>query len=123
VRLRDGVRLHKTFARGQLAEVVAPGADRVTAACPHYTGDRCGGCQLQHMTYEAQLAAKRALVGDALRRSAKPDLPDPALADAVASPSRPASRGRPPRLCATRSPSPIATRSSAGGSRWMVPRA
>ncbi len=83
VRLRDGVRLHKTFARGQLAEVVAPGADRVTAACPHYTGDRCGGCQLQHMTYEAQLAAKRAIVGDALRRIAKLDLADPEIVEAV----------------------------------------
>ena len=50
VRLREGVKLHKSFARGELAEVVAPGAVRVTASCPHYVQDHCGGCQLQHVT-------------------------------------------------------------------------
>lgn len=83
VRLRDGVKIHKSFARGMLAEVVAPAAERVTAPCAHYTQDHCGGCQLQHVTYEAQLAAKRAIVGDALRRIAKLDLPDPEIVEAV----------------------------------------
>jgi 23S rRNA (uracil1939-C5)-methyltransferase len=32
-----------------------------------YFGD-CGGCQLQHITYDAQLEAKRALVDESLRR-------------------------------------------------------
>src|SRR2546426_5974907 len=73
IRLREGVKLHKSFARGELAEIVAPGAARVTAACPHYVQDHCGGCQLQHVTYEAQLAAKQAIVGEALRRIAKLD--------------------------------------------------
>jgi 23S rRNA (uracil1939-C5)-methyltransferase len=83
VRLRAGVKLHKSFARGELAEVVAPGAARVTAPCPHYIQDHCGGCQLQHVTYEAQLAAKRAIVGDALRRIAKLDIADPEIVEAV----------------------------------------
>ena len=83
VRLRDGVKLHKTFARGELAEVVAPGAVRVTAPCQHYVQDHCGGCQLQHVSYEAQLAAKRAIVGDALRRIAKLDIGDPEIVEAV----------------------------------------
>ena len=83
VRLREGVKLHKSFARGELAEVVAPGAVRVTASCPHYVQDHCGGCQLQHLTYEAQLAAKRAIVGDALRRIAKLDVEDPEIVEAV----------------------------------------
>src|SRR6059058_6587139 len=83
VRLRDGVKLHKSFARGELAEVVAPGAVRVTAPCPHYAQDRCGGCQLQHLSYEAQLAAKRAIVGDALRRIARLDIGDPEIVEAV----------------------------------------
>ncbi len=83
VRLREGVKLHKSFARGELAEVVAPGAVRVTASCPHYVQDHCGGCQLQHVTYEAQLAAKRAIVGDALRRIAKLDISDPEIVEAV----------------------------------------
>ncbi len=83
IRLREGVKLHKSFARGELAEIVAPSAARVTAPCPHYVQDRCGGCQLQHVTYEAQLAAKRAIVGDALRRIAKLDLGDPEIVEAV----------------------------------------
>src|SRR5437016_6700320 len=83
VRLREGVKLHKSFARGELAEVVAPGAVRVTAPCQHYVQDHCGGCQLQHVSYEAQLEAKRAIVGDALRRIAKLDIPDPEIVEAV----------------------------------------
>ncbi|HVH08241.1 MAG TPA: TRAM domain-containing protein [Gemmatimonadales bacterium] len=83
VRLRAGVKLHKRFARGEMAEVVAPTGARVTPPCPHYLRDRCGGCQLQHVAYEAQLEAKRAIVGDALRRIAKLDVPDPEIVEAV----------------------------------------
>src|SRR2546421_2898737 len=83
VRLRDGVKLHKSFARAELAEVVAPAGARVTPPCPHYLQDRCGGCQLQHVAYDAQLEAKRAIVGDALRRIAKLDIPDPEIVEAV----------------------------------------
>src|SRR2546423_10308818 len=83
IRLRDGVKLHKTFARGELAEVVAHTGTRVTAPCPHYLQDRCGGCQLQHVAYDTQLEAKRAIVGDALRRIAKLDVPDPEIVEAV----------------------------------------
>ena len=83
VRLREGIKLHKRFARGELAEVVAPGATRVTPPCPHYVQDHCGGCQLQHVSYESQLAAKRAIVGDALRRVGKVDIEDPEIVEAV----------------------------------------
>jgi len=83
IRLRDGVRLHKHFAKAELAEIVAAGAERVAAPCPHYVHDRCGGCQLQHLAYDAQLAAKRAIVGDALRRIGKLDVPDPEIVEAV----------------------------------------
>jgi 23S rRNA (uracil1939-C5)-methyltransferase len=64
VRLAPGDR----FARGLLDEVVAPGPGRVEPPCPHYVVDRCGGCQLQHLAYDAQLDAKRVIVGDALAR-------------------------------------------------------
>jgi 23S rRNA (uracil1939-C5)-methyltransferase len=83
VRLREGVKLHKSFARGEVAEIVAPGAARVTPPCQHYVQDRCGGCQLQHVAYDGQLAAKRAIVGDALRRIAKLDRGDPEIVEAV----------------------------------------
>lgn len=84
VRLRAGaLKLHRTFARGELGEVIAAGASRVAPPCPHYSHDRCGGCQLQHLSYDAQLEAKRAIVGDALRRIGKLDLPDPEIVEAV----------------------------------------
>lgn len=83
VRLRDGVKLHKSFARAELAEIVAAGGARVGAPCPHFVRDRCGGCQLQHLAYEAQLAAKQAIVGDALRRIGKLELDDPEIIEAV----------------------------------------
>src|SRR5690606_30141661 len=34
--------------------------------CPVY--ELCGGCQLQHMTYEAQLTAKEELIREAFNR-------------------------------------------------------
>jgi 23S rRNA (uracil1939-C5)-methyltransferase len=87
VRLREGsLHLHRggRFARGEAAEIVEPATDRVTPACPHYNQDHCGGCQLQHLGYEAQLAAKRAIVGDALRRIGKIDVSDPQIVPARA---------------------------------------
>jgi len=83
VRLRAGVRLHKSFARGEVAEIVAPGTVRVAPPCAHFVQDRCGGCQLQHLAYDGQLAAKRTIVGDALRRIAKLDVGDPDIVEAV----------------------------------------
>jgi 23S rRNA (uracil1939-C5)-methyltransferase len=84
VRLKDGsLKLHRSFGRAAVGAVEGPGPGRVTAPCPHYTQDHCGGCQLQHLSYDAQLAAKRAIVGDALRRIGKLDLPDPEIVEAV----------------------------------------
>lgn len=72
VRLRnDSVQRHRNFARAEAGEIVEPSPDRVTPPCPHYTHDHCGGCQLQHASYDAQLAAKRAIVSETLRRLGK----------------------------------------------------
>jgi 23S rRNA (uracil1939-C5)-methyltransferase len=76
VRLRN-VRRHARFARADIAIVEEPGADRVTPICPHYTADRCGGCQLMHLTPEAQRAVKARIAGDAFRRIAHLDIVDP----------------------------------------------
>ena len=59
------------FARGSLRTIVTPSPVRVEPPCPHYTRDKCGGCQLQHMTYDAQLDAKRAIIRDSLQRIGK----------------------------------------------------
>jgi 23S rRNA (uracil1939-C5)-methyltransferase len=62
------------FARGRLASLVEASSDRVEPPCIHYTRDRCGGCQLQHVSYEAQLRAKQGIVRDALQRIGKRDV-------------------------------------------------
>jgi len=47
----------KSFARADLVKVVEPAESRVEPECSYF-GD-CGGCQYQHMAYEAQLAMKQ----------------------------------------------------------------
>jgi 23S rRNA (uracil1939-C5)-methyltransferase len=59
------------FARGQIETLLEPSPLRVEPPCPHYTIDRCGGCQIQHMRYDAQLSAKQQIVRDALERIGK----------------------------------------------------
>ena len=78
LRLRS-VRTHARFARAEIAEILAHGPGRATPPCPHYVGDRCGGCQLMHLTPEAQREVKARNAGDALRRIAKLDVADPVV--------------------------------------------
>jgi 23S rRNA (uracil1939-C5)-methyltransferase len=63
--------LRGRLARGRLVELERPSPHRVEPPCPHYTADRCGGCQLQHLAYPAQLEAKGRIVADALARIAR----------------------------------------------------
>lgn len=61
----------KNYAVGRLVEVVKPSPERVAPFCPLYKN--CGGCQLQHMSYPAQLKWKRQQVVDAIERIGKLD--------------------------------------------------
>jgi len=84
IRLREGsLQRHRNFARAELGEIVTAGPGRVTPPCPHYVNDHCGGCQLQHLAYDEQLKAKRAIVGDALRRIGKVDIGEPEIVEAL----------------------------------------
>ncbi len=56
----------RRWARSRLVRVLASGPERRVAPCPHYR--RCGGCTIEHLSYEGQLAIKARLVADALRR-------------------------------------------------------
>lgn len=67
------------FARGSLRSVVTPSPSRIEPPCPHYTKDNCGGCQLQHLSYEAQLEAKRVIIRDALQRIGKREVDLPPI--------------------------------------------
>jgi 23S rRNA (uracil1939-C5)-methyltransferase len=51
-------------AWGELTAIERPGPERVAPPCPLF--GNCGGCQWQHVSIEAQRAAKKALVERAL---------------------------------------------------------
>jgi 23S rRNA (uracil1939-C5)-methyltransferase len=57
----------KSFARGEIVELLKPSADRVTPPCTYFI-EGCGGCAWQHVARPAQLAAKQAIVVGALRK-------------------------------------------------------
>lgn len=59
----------KTYARGRIQKILQESPARVTPLCEIY--DECGGCQLQHLSYEEQLHSKRAQVVDALTHIGK----------------------------------------------------
>ena len=67
------------FARGALRSIVTPAPVRVDPPCMHYTRDKCGGCQLQHMTYDSQLAAKQIIIRDSLERIGKRSVAPPPI--------------------------------------------
>ena len=61
----------KNYAAATLTEIRQASPDRTEPVCPVY--DVCGGCQLQHLSYEAQLREKKRQVEDAVRHIGKLD--------------------------------------------------
>jgi len=51
---------------GEIREIISPSASRVAPFCPHFT--QCGGCQWQHLSYADQVAWKRGVMEDTIRR-------------------------------------------------------
>ncbi len=60
------VKVLKNYAFGKIEEILIPSGDRAAPGCPCYS--QCGGCSFRHITYEAELEAKRRRVEDAVRR-------------------------------------------------------
>jgi len=54
------------FARAVLLKITEPSPNRVVLACP--VAESCGGCALQHASYDAQLSYKEKWVRDSLIR-------------------------------------------------------
>jgi tRNA/tmRNA/rRNA uracil-C5-methylase (TrmA/RlmC/RlmD family) len=58
------------FLRGDAVEILEPSADRVTPPCPFSGPGRCGGCDWQHASLDAQRRLKADVVAEQLRRLA-----------------------------------------------------
>ncbi len=78
--LPDGRRRGMTVAR--LLEVLEPSPDRCAPPCPHF--GVCGGCDWLFINYERQVALKREIFLEAMKRIGKLSaIPEP---DSIASP-------------------------------------
>ena len=71
----------KSWARAETVEILEASPNRVRPECPFYGG--CGGCDLQHMSYEAQLSAKTAILKDSFIRIGRIVPPEPAVSPCV----------------------------------------
>lgn len=58
----------KRFAVAEALELLAASPNRIEPRCPHFGPGLCGGCQWQHIAYEAQLAYKQQIAADQMRR-------------------------------------------------------
>lgn len=64
----------KSYGFAKLIEIEKESPFRVKAPCPVF--DTCGGCQIQHLSYEGQLAFKGNMVRNAITRIGRlPDVP------------------------------------------------
>ncbi len=56
--------IKKNYARGEINRIIKKSPHRIEPKCPIFY--KCGGCQLQHITYGAQLIYKRRMVEEVL---------------------------------------------------------
>jgi len=64
----------KGLVRARPLEVLEPAAGRAEARCSYYGA--CGGCHYQHMSYERQVGAKKAVLAEVLERVGKMEPPE-----------------------------------------------
>jgi len=73
-RLRVAIdRVQGNLSFATIKEILVSSPVRIEPPCPYF--GRCGGCDFQQMTYEAQLAAKAEIIRDCLHRIARVDQP------------------------------------------------
>lgn len=63
------MKIKKTYGFARLMRLIEPGTDRIEPPCP--AAKQCGGCQIQAMSYEAQLRFKENKVRNNLMRIGK----------------------------------------------------
>jgi tRNA (uracil-5-)-methyltransferase len=62
----EATNIHPKYAEAKIKKIRKRSPYRVTPRCPVY--EQCGGCQLQHLDYQAQLREKRDIVIQAFER-------------------------------------------------------
>jgi 23S rRNA (uracil1939-C5)-methyltransferase len=70
----------KKFVRARVERILEPSADRAAPRCPHF--GVCGGCDYQHIPYDAQLRYKIEILRETLRRIGRVDWPKEIVAHA-----------------------------------------
>ena len=65
------LKVKKNVAYAKVSRILTPSPDRIDVDCP--VAARCGGCVYRHLSYEAELNAKRQKVLDAITRIGKLD--------------------------------------------------
>ena len=65
----EAVEQKKKFVRGRVEQILQASPERIAARCPHF--GVCGGCDYQHIPYEAQLRYKSEILRETLRRLGK----------------------------------------------------
>ncbi len=58
----------RDWLSAEIVDIRDPSPDRVEPRCPLY--GVCGGCNLQHMSYDRQLATKSSIIAESFRRVA-----------------------------------------------------
>ncbi|PYS38099.1 MAG: RNA methyltransferase, partial [Acidobacteria bacterium] len=59
-------RIKGSVSFASIQEIITPSPQRIAPPCPYF--GRCGGCDFQQLTYEAQLETKKEIIRDCLRR-------------------------------------------------------
>ncbi|TDM12060.1 23S rRNA (uracil(1939)-C(5))-methyltransferase RlmD [Macrococcus lamae] len=67
------IKKSKGFGIGKLISIDEESGDRVIPPCVYYY--QCGGCNIQHLSYEAQLNMKEEQVRNLVRKMTKLDIP------------------------------------------------
>ena len=60
------IKVAKNYAIGRMMEIINQSPDRVDPVCSYAA--RCGGCELQHLSYEKQIAFKQNQIKNCLTR-------------------------------------------------------
>ncbi|MCR5507202.1 MAG: 23S rRNA (uracil(1939)-C(5))-methyltransferase RlmD [Lachnospiraceae bacterium] len=60
------IKVKKNYGYGRIEKIISPSPERIETRCP--IARQCGGCQLQAMSYDAQLEFKEKVVKNALVR-------------------------------------------------------